>query len=169
MKMILHDLPQQQYEALNQPCFEPGDIVIADNGALHHCIGCFGCWTKTPGRCVIKDEYRHMGERLAKCDQLVILSRCAYGSYSPFIRNVLDRSISYMLPYFAMRNGQTHHSPRYAQRFALSAHFYGEDITPQEQTTARTLVQANGINFNCTQTNVQFHLSDEKLPHKGER
>ena len=31
--------------------------VIMPQGTIHHCVGCFGCWVKTPGKCVIHDGY----------------------------------------------------------------------------------------------------------------
>lgn len=34
------------------------ELNFIDLSALHiaNCVGCFGCWTKTPGRCVIRDD-----------------------------------------------------------------------------------------------------------------
>ena len=33
---------------------------------------------------------------------------CCYGCYSPFVKNVLDRSVSYLLPYLKTKNRCTH-------------------------------------------------------------
>ena len=131
--------------------------VISDNGKIRNCIGCFGCWVKTPGKCVLKDDYQNLGELLSKCSRLVIVSQCFYGSYSPFIRNILDRSISYSLPYFITRNGETHHKNRYDNKIDLSVHFYGDDITQAEQNTARELVSANSININASKSEMFFY------------
>ncbi len=158
MKMIVHDLQQQEFAGwVDDPNAEL--MVISDNGTIRQCMGCFGCWTKTPGVCVIKDGYQNIGELLSKCDELIIISKCTYGSYSPFILNVLNRSISYMLPYFVTKNGETHHRNRYDNQFALSVHFYGDDITEAEMGTARNLVAANSMNLYSIGNNVYFHNS----------
>ncbi|MBW4082015.1 flavodoxin family protein [Paenibacillus sp. S150] len=156
MKMIVHDLQQQEFEGWING--EQGELtVISDNGTIRQCMGCFGCWTRTPGVCVIKDGYHNLGELLSKSGEVVIISECMYGSYSPFILNVLNRSISYVLPYFVTRNGETHHRSRYDHQFVLSVHFYGGDITGAEQETARTLVAANSVNLYSLENNVYFH------------
>ncbi|RCX20718.1 hypothetical protein DFP94_103451 [Fontibacillus phaseoli] len=156
MKMIVHDLPPQEFAALYDDKKE--DVtVISDNGTIRKCTGCFGCWIKTPGVCVLKDEYQNMGELLARCDELIIINKCVYGSYSPFILNVLNRSISYILPYFVVKNGETHHRKRYPQYFDLSVHFYGDDITEAEKETAKALVAANSVNFYSRSYKVNFH------------
>jgi multimeric flavodoxin WrbA len=156
MKLMIHDLNQQEFTSL-QVIQDLHTKVISDNGTIHHCIGCFGCWIKTPGTCVIKDGYQNMGELLSKCDELIIISKCIYGSYSPFIRNILDRSIPYLLPYFTTINGETHHQQRYDHKFHLLVHFYGNDILAAEKTTAKTLVAANSTNFYSLGNQVYFH------------
>lgn len=156
MKMIIHDLSQQEFTALDLK-LDTNTTVISDNGTIHYCIGCFGCWIKTPGKCTLKDCYQNMGEMLSKCDELMIISKCIYGSYSPFIRNVLDRSISFLLPYFVTKNGKTRHLNRYDHRLSLSVHFYGNDITAAEKKTAMDLVTANSANLYFTGDRVYFH------------
>ena len=162
MRMIIHDLSPQDFESMGIQA--ETDIVVCDNGSIKNCIGCYGCWVKTPGVCVLKDDYRHMGERLAACDELLVISKCIYGSYSPFIRNVWDRSIPYLLPYFITRNGETHHRARYPNELIYAVYFYGEDITESEAATAKRLVQANAKNFHAKSSNVFFvkELADIK-------
>ena len=120
------------------------------------CIGCFGCWLKTPGRCVIPDAYQCMGERLSRADELVIISKCSFGSYSSKVKNILDRSISYVSPFFVIRKGEMHHRPRYANQLTVSALFYGAEITEEEKETARSLVKANALNLNGQVGSVRF-------------
>ena len=156
MKLIIHDLEKEGLSSNMLPSTEDVKIITEDS-IIHNCIGCFGCWLKTPGKCVLKDNYDNMGELLSKCHELIIISRCIYGSYSPFIRNILDRSISFLLPYFAEINGETHHKNRYNNQFTLTAHFYGDDITKAERETAKALVTANGINFYSSGNKAYFH------------
>lgn len=156
MKIIIHDLEQQEFAAQTS-LSDSDNIVISDNGTIRECIGCFGCWIKTPGICVIRDDYQNLGQLMSQCDEIIIISKCVYGSYSPFIRNVFDRSISYLLPYFAVRNGEAHHKIRYKNNLALTVHFYGSGITKAEKETANALVAANALNYCCTQSKINFH------------
>lgn len=137
-------------------------IIISDNGKILPCTCCYGCWLKTPGQCVINDGYNNMGKLLSESNQLIIISQCFYGSYSPFIKNVLDRSVCpYLLPYFKTKKYETHHQKRYKNNIALSVHFYGE-ISVSERTTALELVKANAINC-FYKTNVNFYSSFDEI------
>jgi multimeric flavodoxin WrbA len=155
MKLIIHDLEVKQFERLF-PNVPDDVIIISNDGTIKNCIGCFGCWIKTPGVCAIRDHYGDMGELLAKSDEVVILSKCFYGGYSPFVKNVLDRSISYIHPYFEKRNNEMHHKKRYNHKFETSIWFYGDDITDDEKATANKLVVANSINMNSDIKDIQF-------------
>ena len=117
MKLIISDVKDLPIKS------DDKNNVINNDGNLHHCIGCFGCWIKTPGKCVIKDNYSNMGQLLSRCDELILISKSTYGGFSPFIKNVLDRSISYISPNFVTRNGEMHHKRRYDNVISISAYF----------------------------------------------
>ena len=162
MRLIIHDLSKEQCKFLGFEMLSAKENIIVDgNGKNHYCIGCFGCWFKTPGRCVIKDEYQKMGEMISKVDELLIISKVTFGSYSSAVKNVLDRSISYVSPYFVIRNGEMHHKERYHKKLKVSAVFYGEDITGAEKETSVDLVVANAVNLNGTIGNIDFVNSFE--------
>lgn len=157
MKLILSDIENLPIKS------DDKHHVIYHDGNLHHCIGCFGCWVKTPGQCVIKDDYSNMGYLLSRCDELIIISKCIYGSFSPFIKNLLDRSISYISPNFVIRKGEMHHKRRYDNVISISAYFYGGDITELEKETAKSLVTANAVNFDGKVRNVSFFSSTDEV------
>ena len=77
------------------------------------CNGCFGCWNKTPGICVIKDDAHEVTRKIVQSDLLVILTPVTFGGYSSEIKKALDRSLGIMLPTMAKINGHCHHKPRY--------------------------------------------------------
>ena len=105
---------------------------------------------------MIKDEFQHMGENLSKVDEFLLISKSSFGSYSSSVKNVLDRSISYVKPFFEIRKGEMHHQERYHKNLVISACFYGEDMTEMEKETSRNLVAANALNLNGTVGNVHF-------------
>lgn len=137
--------------------------VIKPKGNIHNCIGCFGCWVKTPGRCVIHDGYEGTGSDMGKCAELILVSRCCYGSVSPFVKTVQDRAISYIHADFVIRKGEMHHKQRYQNRITLSAHLYGENITDMEKETTRELLNANAVNYDGLVKSISFYKDVEEL------
>lgn len=157
MKLIITDL-----ENFNIPI--KGEYkLIKPQGDIRHCIGCFGCWVKTPGQCVIHDGYENTGADMGKCSELILISKCCYGSVSPFVKNVQDRALSYIHPDFVIRKGEMHHKRRYKNVISLSAYFYGENITDDEKETARNIMQANADNYDGLVKNVRFYNTIEEL------
>lgn len=157
MKLIITDL-----EDFNIPV--DGEYkVIKPEGKIRHCIGCFGCWVKTPGKCVIHDGYEGTGIDMSKCSELIIISKCCYGSVSPFVKTVQDRSISYIHPDFVIRKGEMHHKRRYKNVISVSAYFYGENITDTEKEFAKDLMQANADNYDGSVKSVNFYESEKEL------
>lgn len=160
MNMIIHDLTDERFQAAFSRI--PSDTaVISDNGAVQTCVGCFGCWIKTPGVCVLKDGYENMGALLSRTNRLIIISECCFGGYSPFVKTVLDRSISYLLPFFKTIDNETHHQQRYRKDLTLSVYFYGRSVSPHEIETANELVKANSRNFYISDYKTAFYEQPE--------
>ena len=157
MKLIITDL-----EKFNIPV-EGEYNLINPKGSIKHCIGCFGCWIKTPGKCVLQDGYENTGIDMGKCTELILISKCFYGSVSPFVKIVQDRAISYIHPNFVIRKGEMHHKRRYKNVISLSALFYGENITDEEKETARNIMEANADNYDGLVKGVHFYKTVQEL------
>ena len=151
MKTILSDIPLS-------PLHFSEHVFVFDIHKLKQtapCAGCFSCWVKTPEACIFQDYISSFTASMKQSDMLYILTRNVYGSYSPFVKCAIDRSLSYVQPYFTIRNHEMHHVLTSSTHLQLIVIAYGsEDV--QEQNALQALVQANGVNMDCR--NVQCHL-----------
>ena len=136
--------------------------IIRPDERIKHCIGCFGCWVKTPGECVIKDGFDRTGCDMGKCEELIMISECLYGGFSEFVKKVQDRAISYVRGDFDIVENEMRHRRRYSNRIKLSAYFYGDDITEEEKRTAEGIVKANAKNFYATVEKVAFYNNSQE-------
>lgn len=164
MKLIIHDGTAAFEEELRRVLGGGEELCfVSERQPIRHCTGCFGCWVKTPTRCVITDGYHTTPEKCARADEVIVISRCVCGMYSPFVKNVLDRNIGYIHPYFAQRNGEMHHKLRYDRQLPMRFFFYGE-CTGEGQSLARRIVQANRLNMNFAAPEIVFAGSLEEIP-----
>lgn len=151
MKVIIYDLGLQFDAMLRKKC---DDLLLAD-GKYIPCQGCFCCWTKHPAECFIKDNLKLVCRVIGRADELTIITENLYGSYSPNIKNVLDRSIGISAPLSTYRGKQMHHTLRYGKHKLLKVIVYG-DITAQEMQTFTYLVERNAINYGFENFEVFF-------------
>ena len=124
------------------------------------CKGCFGCWLKTPARCVMSDRLETVGSQLLQAERLTIVSKCCYGGFSPAVKKILDRCIPGVTPFFVTKRSnhgtkEQHHAPRYTNRMKLTVWFYGA-LDEEEKRIARELVCANGLNYWAEEIDVSF-------------
>jgi multimeric flavodoxin WrbA len=122
------------------------DIEIAP------CIGCFQCWTKTPGECVFDDEQRRIYADMAKSDLVILITPITFGGYSSELKKGLDRFIPVLLPFFRMYNGETHHPSRSGKEWNL----LGVGTLPlkdeEKERLFRDLVKRNSLNMHSENT-----------------
>lgn len=158
MKTIIHDL-NQKYEMILKENFQK---IINANGKYAPCQGCFGCWTKHPAGCYMKDTLETVCRDVGKADELTIITENCYGAYSPSVKNVLDRSIGLSTPFSTYRGRQMHHTLRYDKREKLTVYAYG-DMTNAEKETFRYMVERNAINFGFKTSEFRYLESLDEL------
>ncbi len=151
MKVILHDLDRPYDDLIDSNC----DRSIRANGKYAPCQGCFGCWTKHPAECRMKDSLHEVCRIVGPADELVIVTRNLYGSYSADVKNVLDRSIGTSTPLSTYRKRQMHHTLRYGRHGLWKVVVYGQ-ITEAEKETFRYLAERNAVNDGFQRSEVTF-------------
>lgn len=158
IKVILHDLDAQFDGMIASKC----DRTIMADGRYAACQGCFGCWTKHPAECRMKDVLHQVCRVIGQADELVIVTKNLYGGYSADVKNVLDRSIGTSTPLSTYRGRQMHHTLRYGKHDLWKVIVYG-DITEGEKETFRYLAQRNAINDGFERSEVRFIESLSEL------
>ena len=151
MKLVLSDRNLDSLAADH-----PG-IRVVDLSKLKiaNCVGCFGCWTKTPGKCVIRDDAVQVYPLIAASDQILYLSRIRYGGYDTVMKTMLERSIPVQQAFIRLHQGETHHVQRNVTLKQATILGYG-DISPEEQAIFRHLVERNAKNMSFASYQIRF-------------
>lgn len=113
------------------------------------CIGCFGCWIKTPGVCVIDDAGRDVAKAIVQSDLVVYLTPILFGGYSYELKKALDRSIPIISPMFMKVRGEIHHKKRYARYPRVLALGWMEKLALDAEELFQSVVQRNAINMHA--------------------
>lgn len=80
---------------------------------IRYCTGCWGCWVKTPGKCVFPDESYDVCRAYIRADFVLMASPVLMGFTSAVLKKAQDRLIPLLHPYFDFVQGETHHHARY--------------------------------------------------------
>ena len=99
---------------------------------LRHCIGCWACWWKTPGRCVHKDLDEFYRAFLA-ADKVSFYCKVSQGFVTSNLKALIDRMIPFVLPYISWPEGESVHDPRYEKYPAVEVIYLGEFLPGEEE------------------------------------
>lgn len=111
------------------------------------CKGCFGCWVRTPGECVIKDDAGPINRQLMQTDLIVLYTPITYGGYSYDLKKALDRSICRSLPFMKKYGGEVHHPLRYDIEQKLMVVGVLRDRDDEAQRCFTELAERNALNM----------------------
>lgn len=93
---------------LRRAGFQVEEIMLSKQ-KIHHCIGCFTCWTKTPGKCIHKDDMVDNLPKLQKANLIVFATPLYIYNVTGLMKNFLDRQIPLLSPYLVDKGGVTSH------------------------------------------------------------
>lgn len=156
MNLVLSD---RSFDFFNQ---QHPTIQLIDLSRLNiaNCVGCFGCWTKTPGKCVIRDDAVKVYPQIAASDRILYVSKIKYGGYDTVMKTMLERSIPVQQAFIRLLDGETHHIQRDVVPKAAVIIGYG-DIFPEEQEIFCTLVERNAKNMSFESYRIIFAAENE--------
>ena len=138
------------------------DVMVLRNEKIAPCLGCFGCWLRTPGKCVINDAASDLPRKIMQSDFVFLLTPVTFGMYSSQLKKAMDRyACPLLLPFFQKINGEVHHSIRYDKNPKLIA--VGVLSGPDEESEYNfsTLVSRNGINLHTTAVSNIVYSTDK--------
>jgi len=83
--------------------------------SLRYCIGCWGCWVKTPGQCSNGDATcLAMNRAVINADFVLWAAPLKMGFPSSLLKMALDKHLPLIHPYTLVDQGEAHHRKRYA-------------------------------------------------------
>lgn len=123
------------------------DYILLREKEIGECLGCFGCWVKTPGVCVVEDYGQILAENIINSDMVIFLTPVVYGGYSSELKKALDRIIPLLLPFFKKVNGEVHHKKRYEKYPKVVVLGMMSEEDNEDKELFESLVKRNSLNW----------------------
>jgi multimeric flavodoxin WrbA len=140
--------------------FSPGNMKLA------HCIGCFGCWLETPGICRFREpDGQELLKAVMQSDTTILFTPVTFGGYSSQLKQIVDRFVSHLLPYFGVYHGEIHHRSRYLSYPRLVGIGVQDFSNPAEADIFKLIVGRNAINLHAPSYSAEVISSTDSDEH----
>jgi len=126
---------------------------------LRYCIGCWGCWVKTPGECNSRDASLEMDRAVINSDFTLWAAPLKLGFPSALLKMAIDKHLPLIHPYMVVDQGEGHHRKRYARYPRLGLLVEKEASTDERDLQIVTDIhRRTALNF---KTCLEFSLTTE--------
>jgi NAD(P)H-dependent FMN reductase len=126
---------------------------------LRYCIGCWGCWVKTPGECASDDASLEMDRAVINSDFTLWAAPLKMGFPAALLKMALDKHLPLIHPYAVVDHGESHHLKRYARYPRLGLLVEKEADTDQADLKIVTdIFCRTALNF---KSRLEFSLTTE--------
>ena len=155
----LFDLREKQdgelIEAIQKLYQEPLKVVPMGEPPITSCIGCWNCWLKTPGNCVMKDSMAESYSDYMNSDTVILILDTAQGFLNHQGKAFLDRTIPHYLPYIEIVDGECHHEARYPRYPDMVFCFDTKDLTKEEEQVVEDYLYRTAYHFQSKATLIE--------------
>jgi len=141
------EIDDEILEAIKNLYNEPLRVVRLGDQSITACIGCWNCWVKTPGRCVMKDQMAEFYPDYVNSDTVILLMNTSQGFINHQTKAFLDRTIPHYHPYIEITDGECHHVARYKSYPDMVFYFDTEGITNQEEQVIEDYLYRTAYHF----------------------
>lgn len=125
-----HRIVQPLLEGAREAGAETEEVFLIEKN-IEHCRGCFACWAKTPGKCIIDDDMTELLDRYIESDYIGMATPL-YGMFmTAVLKNFTDRFLPLATPHirknedgFFYHDGRVKRFPR--QFFIANSGFPGD-------------------------------------------
>ena len=88
------------------------EICVRDKD-IKPCSGCFSCWNKTPGKCIINDDMGEILEKILWADTVIWSFGLYYYNVPGKLKMLIDRQLPHVMPFMVKDSESGGHSSRY--------------------------------------------------------
>ncbi|UCD08701.1 MAG: flavodoxin family protein [Dehalococcoidales bacterium] len=116
-----------------------------------YCIGCFGCWIKTPGECSsAADDSKEIRKYIINSELIIFASPVIMGFTSALLKRMHDKFCPLVLPYSGLYHEESHHHPRYDRYPAMGLLLQPDTDTDEEDIDIITeIYRRDSLNFHA--------------------
>jgi len=147
----LFDLREKQdseiYEVIQNLYAEQLKVVKLEDKSVTSCIGCWDCWLKTPGKCVMKDQMTDHFYDYIKSDTVILLMSTAQGFINHQAKAFFDRTIPHYHPYIELVNGECQHVARYDNYPDMVFYYDAKGLTNREEQVIEDYLYRTAYHF----------------------
>ncbi len=93
--------------------WEDAEIINVAKADIKSCLGCFSCWNKTPGTCIIQDDMNEILTKIIAADVIIWSFPLYYYNVPGGLKNLIDRQLPLNLPFMAEGSESGDHPSRY--------------------------------------------------------
>lgn len=105
---------------------EEVELIDTTEMNIQNCAGCNFCWLKTPGECVIKDDYEPVLKKMSRADRVWLISDTKFGFVSYKAKNIIDRIMPIVTMYLHFENKEMRHVMRYDKNPDIGVIYHGD-------------------------------------------
>jgi multimeric flavodoxin WrbA len=126
---------------------------------LRYCVGCWGCWIKTPGQCRSCDASLDMDRAVIQSEFTLWAAPLKMGFPAELLKMALDKHLPLIHPYVEVAYSESHHLRRYPRSPRVGLLLEKEATTDsQDLQIIRDIHCRTAINF---KTRLEFMLTTD--------